>query len=105
MVYLLSFLRSGGEPFGHSGETAASIMSYMNKFVRLLRDEELECVEYAKGYRGGPCDRENFQGRWSNVGYNRYVAAGQDEYDRIFHDHKAAHPQPVDSLRPRSSVP
>jgi hypothetical protein len=28
-----------GEPFGHSGETAALIMSCMNKFVRHLRDE------------------------------------------------------------------
>jgi hypothetical protein len=92
-----------GEPFGHSGETAASIMSSMNKFVHHLRDEELECIEDAKGYHGGACDKENFQSRWSNVRYSRYVAAGQDKYDRIFHDHEADLVD--DAIRPKQAMP
>jgi hypothetical protein len=98
-----------GGSFGHSGETAASIMSHMNRFVppwfvRCIRDEERECIEDAKGYRGGPCDRGNFQGRWSNVRYSRYVAADQDEYDRIFHDHKVDH-LVDDAIQPEQAMP
>jgi len=74
-----------GEPFGHSGETAASIMGHMNRYMCIRRDEERERIEDT----GGPCDRENFQDDWSNERYTHSVATSQDEFDRIFHGQEA----------------
>ena len=43
-----------GEPFEDPGETAASIMSSMNRAIRHLRDEKREYIENTKGVHGGP---------------------------------------------------
>ena len=75
-----------GETFGHSGETAASIMGHMNRYMCNRCDEERERIEDTTG---GPCDRENFQGDWSNERYTHSVARSQDEFDRTFHSQEA----------------
>jgi hypothetical protein len=84
-----------GEPFEDPGppvgETAAEMMGSMNRVMRYIRDQRREYIETTKGLHGGPCFKENFQGNWSNVRYDRYVAAAQDRYDWILYDQRADH--------------
>jgi hypothetical protein len=93
-----------GEPFEDPGETAASMMGSMNRVIRHLRDEKREYIEKTKGLHGGACFKENFQWNWSNVRYDRHVAARQDRFDWIFYDHGADH-LVDDAIQPRQAMP
>ena len=93
-----------GEPFEDPGETAASMMGSMNRVIRHLRDQRREYLETTKGLHGGPIFKENFQYIWSNVRYDRHVAARQDRFDWIFYDHRADH-LVDDAIQPGQAMP
>jgi hypothetical protein len=97
-----------GEPFEDPGppvgETAAEMMGSMNRVIRYIRDQRREYIEATKGLHGGACFKENFQGNWSNVKYDRYVAAAQDSYDWILYDQRADH-LIDDAIQPDAAMP
>jgi hypothetical protein len=69
------------EEFPPVGDTAPEMMHTMNTVLRNLRDQELMDIETNDE---GPCHKECFLWRWSNVEYSRHVAARQNTFDRIF---------------------
>jgi hypothetical protein len=80
------------------------MMGSMNRVIRHLRDRRREYLETTKGLHGGPIFKENFQCNWSNVRYDRRVAARQDEFDWIFYDHRADH-LVDDAIQPGQAMP